>query len=246
MAPSKSAKSPVRKAAPARKPTAAPSHNGNYLPRVDAYIAAAAPFAQPILHHIRELVHKALPDVEEDIKWSMPFFIYRGLMLGNMAAFKQHCSFGIWGQEAAADLRADPGSPASSPRRGGDGKYDRKAMGVLGKLTSLEDLPPDREFAKYLRAAAAEIATGARTQNYSRPKPSTPKPPPEVPASLAAALLKNKAAAVQFAAMPPGCKREYCEWIAEAKRDETRDKRVTTAVEWIAEGKRRNWKYETC
>jgi uncharacterized protein YdeI (YjbR/CyaY-like superfamily) len=244
-------KSPARKAtaspaqkrspapAPKRKSTSTPngSHSpkrgASYLPQVDEYIAAAPAFAQPILHHIRELVHKALPDVEEDIKWSMPFFIYRGLMVGNMAAFKQHCSFGLWGKEAAADLRAD-------------GLYDRKAMGVLGKLTSLKDLPPDREFIKYVRAAAAEIETGARTTNYSRSKPSAPKPPPEVPTSLAAALKKNKAAAAQFAAMPPGCKREYCEWIAEAKRDETREKRAATAVEWIAEGKRRNWKYENC
>jgi hypothetical protein len=203
------------------------------MPQVDKYIASAPTFAQPILTHIRELVHNALPDVEEGIKWSMPFFIYRGLMLGNMAAFKQHCSFGLWGREAAADLRAD-------------GVYSREAMGVLGKLTSLKDLPSDRELANYFRTAAAAIDTGARTTNYSRPKPSAPKPPPEVPASLAAALKKNRAAATQFAAMPPGCQREYCEWIAEAKRDETRDKRVATAVEWIADGKRRNWKYETC
>ena len=98
--------------APKRKSTSTPngSHSpkrgASYLPQVDEYIAAAPAFAQPILHHIRELVHKALPDVEEDIKWSMPFFIYRGLMVGNMAAFKQHCSFGLWGKEAAADLRA--------------------------------------------------------------------------------------------------------------------------------------------
>jgi uncharacterized protein YdeI (YjbR/CyaY-like superfamily) len=234
MATTKATRSPARKDTPppVRRASRPAARNGSYLPQVDEYIASAAPFAQPILHHVRDVVHKTLPEVEEAIKWSMPFFIYRGLMLGNMAGFKQHCSFGIWGKEAAADLRAD-------------GLYDRKAMGVLGKLTSLDDLPSDREFAKYLRAAAAEIATGTRTQNYSRPKP-TPKPLPEVPASLRAALIKNKAAATQFAAMPPGCKREYCEWIAEAKRDETRDKRVATAIEWIAEGKRRNWKYETC
>lgn len=241
--PPTAAKSSARKAtsAPARKRSAAATRNGSrsasrdasYLPQVDEYIASAAPFAQPILNHIRELVHKALPEVEEDIKWSMPFFIYRGLILGNMAAFKQHCALGLWGREAAADLRAD-------------GVYSREAMGVLGKLTSLDDLPSDRALAAYLRTAAAAIATGARTKNYSRAKPSTPKPPPEVPASLAAALKKNKSAAAQFAAMAPGCKREYCELIAEAKRDDTRDKRVATAVEWIAEGKRRNWKYETC
>ncbi|HEX5283028.1 MAG TPA: YdeI/OmpD-associated family protein [Bryocella sp.] len=221
------------KSSPARKADRPAAHNAAYSPKVDQYIASAAPFAQPILMHIRELVHKALPDVEEDIKWSMPFFIYRGLMLGNMAAFKQHCSFGLWGKEAAANLRED-------------GVYDRNGMGVLGKMTSIKDLPSDREFIKYIRAAAAEIETGARTQNYSRPKNATPKPPPEIPPALAAALKKNRAAANEFAIMPPGCQREYCEWISEAKRDETRDKRVATAVEWIAEGKRRNWKYENC
>lgn len=221
------------KSSPARKATSSAAHSGSYSPKVDAYIASAADFAQPILTHIRELVHKALPDVEEDIKWSMPFFLYHGLMLGNMAGFKQHCSFGVWGKEGPANLRKD-------------GIYDREAMGQLGKLTSVKDLPPDRDFIKYLRVAAAEIDTGVRTQNYSRPKSTTPKPPPEVPPALAAALKKNKTAATQFAAMPPGCQREYCDWISEAKRDETRDKRVATAIEWISEGKRRNWKYENC
>ncbi len=221
------------KSTPSRKAARPAAQNGSYSPKVDRYIASAAPFAQPILTHIRELVHKALPDIEEDIKWSMPFFIHRGLMLGNMAAFKQHCSFGLWGREAAASLRED-------------GLYSRTGMGVLGKLSSVQELPSDREFIKYIRSAAAEIDTGARTQNYSRPKNTTPKPPPEIPPALAAALKKNKAAASEFAAMPPGCQREYCEWISEAKRDETRDKRVATAVEWISEGKRRNWKYENC
>jgi hypothetical protein len=213
-------------------PTTSPKQAARYSPRVDAYIASAAPFARPILNHVRELVHKALPDVQEDIKWSMPFFIYGGLVLGNMAGFKQHCSFALWGKEAAANLRAD-------------GLYVGDAMGQLGKITSLEDLPSDRDFLRYIRSAAQEISTGARTQNYSRPQSSKPKPPPEVPAALASALKKNKTAAAQFAAMPPGCQREYCDWIVQAKRDETRDKRVANAVEWISEGKRRNWKYES-
>jgi uncharacterized protein YdeI (YjbR/CyaY-like superfamily) len=203
------------------------------LPKVDAYIASTGAFAQPILQHLRELIHKTLPEVEETIKWGHPFFMYRGLMLSNIAAFKQHCSIGLWGDQVKDKLVAN-------------GAYDAAAMGVLGKLTSLKDLPSDRELAAYLRTAAAAIDTGARTKNYSRPRPSTPKPPPQVPASLAAALKKNKAAATHFAAMPPGCQREYSDWIVEAKRDETRDKRTATAVEWIAEGKRRNWKYENC
>jgi hypothetical protein len=208
------------------------SKPGSHLPAVDAYIASAAPFAQPILTHVRKLVHKAVPDVEEDIKWSRPFFVYRGIILGNMAAFKQHCSVGLWGSEVAAKLRDD-------------GILSREAMGVLGRLTSPDDLPGDREFVSYLRAGAAAIADGTRTTSYSRPS-KAPKPPPEVPVALTAALQKNKLASKNFAAMPPGSQREYCEWIAEAKRDETRDKRVATAVEWIAENKRRNWKYESC
>jgi uncharacterized protein YdeI (YjbR/CyaY-like superfamily) len=221
------------KSAPSRKAARLAAHNGFYLPKVDAYIASAAPFAQPILTHIREIVHKTLPETEEAIKWSMPFFMYRGLMLGSMAAFKQHCAFGLWGSGIAEKLRSD-------------GAYDATAMGAFGKLASVKDLPSDRELTKYIRAAAAEIDSGRRTQNYSRPKTTTPKPPPEIPLALSAALKKNKAAATQFAAMPPGCQREYCDWISEAKRDETRDKRVATAVEWISEGKRRNWKYENC
>lgn len=235
MATPTAAKSLARKASPtpATKRSAAPSRGAPYLPRVDEYIASTPAYAQPILNHLRELIHKTLPKVEEAIKWGHPFFMYRGLMLGNMAAFKNHCSIGLWGDQIKEQLKAD-------------GAYEESAMGVLGKLTSLKDLPSDRALAAYLRTAAAAIDTGVRTKNYSRTRPSTPKPPPEVPASLAAALKKNKVAATQFAAMPPGCQREYCEWIAEAKRDETRDKRVATAVEWIAEGKRRNWKYETC
>jgi uncharacterized protein YdeI (YjbR/CyaY-like superfamily) len=204
----------------------------SYSTAVDEYIAAAAPFAQPILTHIRALMHKTLPDVEEEIKWSHPFFLYHGLILANMAAFKQHCSLGMWGREVAATLRDE-------------GVYSREAMGVLGKLTSRADLPGDRELVGYIRTVAKAIDDGTRTKNYSRLK-SKPKPAPEVPPALALALKKNKAAAKQFAAMPVGAQREYCAWITEAKREETRNQRVATAVEWIAEGKRRNWKYENC
>lgn len=204
-----------------------------YLSAVDKYIASAPVYARPILTHLREVIHATLPETEEAIKWGHPFFMYRGLMLANMAAFKHHCSLGLWGRDVADKLRADA-------------VYDREAMGVLGKLTSVKDLPSDRDLKNYFRTAAAAIDSGARTKNYSRPKPDAPKPRPEVPTALSSALKKNRAAASKFAAMPAGAQREYCEWIAEAKRDETRDKRIITAVEWIAEGKRRNWKYENC
>lgn len=208
------------------------AHVATHLAAVDAYIASAAEFAQPILHHVRAVVHKAVPGVEEAIKWSHPFFLYNGIILGNMAAFKGHCSVGLWGPEVAAKMREG-------------GVYSRDAMGVLGKLKSVEDLPKDKEFVAYLREGAAAIDEGRRTQSYSRPK-TAKKAPAEVPEALAEGLRKNKAAAKNFAAMPAGCQREYCEWISEAKREETREKRVATAVEWIAEGKRRNWKYESC
>lgn len=213
-------------------PTSAPAKKTNRSAAVDAYIAKCAPFAQPILIHLRDVIHKAVPGVDETIKWSHPFFMRNGIILGNMAGFKQHCSLGLWGSELADKLRDD-------------GAYSKEAMGVLGKLTSLDDLPSDRELTAYLRAGAAAIDEGRRTKSISRPK-KEPKPAPEAPEALTAALKKNKTAAKNFAEMPPGCQREYCDWIAEAKREETRDKRVATAVEWIAEGKRRNWKYENC
>jgi uncharacterized protein YdeI (YjbR/CyaY-like superfamily) len=203
--------------------------NPELNPKVDAYIAKSQPFAQPILSHIRELVHKACPEVEETIKWSMPFFQVRGVILGHMAAFKQHCAIGLWGPEMNAILNAA-------------GLHSEDGMGSLGKITSLKDLPADKQMLGYYRHAAELIVTGQRTKSLVRPK----KPAPEIPAELTAALKKNKAAAKVFAAFSPSCQREYSDWITEAKRPETREKRITQAVEWIAEGKQRNWKYQNC
>jgi uncharacterized protein YdeI (YjbR/CyaY-like superfamily) len=206
--------------------------NPEFNPKVDAYIAKAQPFAQPILSHIRELAHKACPDVEEEIKWSMPFFTLRGVILGNMASFKQHCAVGFWGPEMHAVLSED-------------GLLSENGMGSLGKVASLKDLPPDKQLLGYYRQAAGLVASGQRTKSLVRSK--TPKKAAvETPAELAAALKKNKAAAKVFAAFSPSCQREYNEWITEAKRPETKEKRIVQAVEWIAEGKRRNWKYQNC
>lgn len=201
-------------------------------PKVDAYIAKAQPFAQPILTHIRELAHRAAPDLDEAIKWGMPFFLLRGVILGHMAAFKQHCSVGLWGPEMAAVLTED-------------GIKSEKGMGSLGKVTSLQDLPPDKKLLGYFRQAAALVASGERKQSLVR-KASAPKPAPEIPAELAVALKKNKAAAKVFAGFSPGSQREYTDWISEAKRPETKQRRVAQAVAWIAEGKQRNWKYQNC
>ncbi|MES2393340.1 MAG: YdeI/OmpD-associated family protein [Acidobacteriota bacterium] len=208
------------------------------LPAVDAYIAKAPAFAQPILERLREAVHAAVPDVEEAIKWSMPFFMYKGIILANMAAFKQHASFGIWKENVQPLMKPN----VEKRGKNGDGGG---GMGSFGKLTDLKDLPTKAALKQVLVEAARKIDTGERDKNWSRP-PKAAKPEAEVPASLAAALKKNKAAATGFKAMTPSCRREYCEWITEAKREETRDKRVATAVEWIAEGKSRNWKYQNC
>ena len=199
------------------------------LPAVDAYIAKSADFAQPILLYLRDLVHEAVPEIAEEMKWSRPFFVYRGIILGNIAAFKEHCSFGLWGAEVAQTLRAD-------------GVASAEGMGTFGRITAVKDLPPRKQLIAYLKNAAKLIDEGTRTKAWERPKVA--KRDVEVPEALSAALKKNKVAAKCFEAMSPSCRREYAEWIADAKRDETREKRVTTAIEWIAEGKSRNWKYE--
>jgi uncharacterized protein YdeI (YjbR/CyaY-like superfamily) len=207
----------------------------NFNPRVDMYIAKSKPFAQPVLEHLRELIHKSCPRVEETIKWSMPFFEYGGVILGNMAAFKEHCSFGFWGKEIGAVL-----TEAGIVQRGG--------MGTLGRITSIKDLPSDKQMLSLIRQAAGFIDRGEYTSPMAARgkvvKP--PKPATETPEELTAALKKNKKASAVFAAFSPSCKREYTDWIADAKRPETREKRVATAVEWIAEGKQRNWKYQNC
>jgi uncharacterized protein YdeI (YjbR/CyaY-like superfamily) len=205
---------------------------GSASDAIDLYIAKAAPFAQPILRHLRETIHAAVPGVEEAVKWSMPFFVYKGIILGNMAAFKAHCSFGLWKENVQPLLK-------EGVEKRGEG------MGSFGKLTSVADLPGDRELKALLKEAARKIDAGERTKNWVRPVKKAVAEV-EVPAALAAALKKNKAAAKHFAGMSPSCRREYCQWIGEAKRDETREKRVATAMEWIAEGKQRNWKYESC
>jgi hypothetical protein len=201
----------------------------SFDPRVDAYINRSAAFAQPILTHLRELVHKSVPDIEESIKWSMPFFTYKGQMYGNLAAFKAHCSFGLFGAGICEQLKRDG--------------FDSDGMGSLGKITSLKDLPPNKVLVGYIKQAATLIDDGAKTM--TRPRKAA-KPAPEIPSVFAVALKKNKAAAKVFADFSPSCQREYVEWITEAKRAETKEKRIAQSVEWIAEGKQRNWKYQNC
>lgn len=225
--PAKAAKKIAAKPAPVRpnpvaKPSAAAAPAFPREPRIDAYIAKAAPFAQPIL---RERVHAACPQAQEAIKWGMPNFVYRGKILCGMAAFKQHASFGFWQGANIVGAEQSAGSDA---------------MGQFGRLTALSDMPGRRDFAALVKRAMALIETGAK-----RPptKTSQPKPPPRPPADLAAALAANAAARKTFDGFPPSQQREYVEWVETAKREETRRARVAQAVEWMAEGKVRNWKY---
>jgi uncharacterized protein YdeI (YjbR/CyaY-like superfamily) len=201
----------------------------NLNPQIDAYIETSADFARPILRHLRDLVHRACPGVEEAIKWRMPFFTRGGKMLCSMAAFKAHCVFGFWHREMEKLIASERGGTAS-------------AGGLLGRITSLADVPDDKTMIRYIRTAAELDESNVP----SRPRLTKPKPEAKVPADLSVALKKNKKAATTFANFSPSQRREYIEWIVEAKRQETRQKRLATTLGWLSEGKSRNWKYENC
>jgi uncharacterized protein YdeI (YjbR/CyaY-like superfamily) len=191
-------------------------------PRVHAYIARAQPFAQPILAHIRRIIHAAVPEASETMKWSMPFFEVNGKRLAMMASFKAHAGLGIFDGTLMAT---------------GDG------MGQFGKITSVADLPAEAELARRLQAAVALIGAGAPPRMR---KAAAPKPALDMPDDLAAALAADAEAGAKFAAFPPGARREYIEWVVTAKQPATRATRIATTVAQSAEGKKRNWKYEVC
>lgn len=195
-------------------------------PRIDAYIARQADFARPILEHVREVVHEACPAVEETMKWSAPSFVHAGGILCGMAAFKQHASFGFWKHALVVG--------ESAPRDG---------MGSYGRLVSVRDLPPKKQLIADIRKAMTLNEDGVKSPAMRK---RTPKPPPEAPVDLVAALERNAAAKATFDAFAPSHKRGYIEWIIEAKREETRRKRLAQAIQWMAEGKPRNWKYLNC
>ena len=195
-------------------------------PRVDAYIAKSADFAKPILNHIRKLMHAACPEVVETIKWNFPHFEHKGVLC-SMASFKQHCSFGFW----KGDLIF--------------GKRDRQeeAMGQFGRLTAVTDLPNDKILTGYIKKAAQLNEAGIK-----KPAPARAKVKGElvVPDYFSAALSKNKKARVTFEDFSYSHRKEYVEWVVEAKREATRQQRLKTAIEWLAQGKSRHWKYVNC
>lgn len=199
-------------------------------PRIDAYIAKSADFAKPILRHFRELVHATCPEVEETMKWSFPHFDYRGSMMCSVASFKQHCAINFWKAELMKDGKALT-----------DMAKTEVAMGHLGRITSLKDLPKDSQLTKYIRQAMKLNDDGVKLSPKTK---ANTLPEPEVPDYFKKALTKNKAALKTFTAFSNSCKREYLDWVTEAKTEATRLKRLDQAVEWMSEGKIRHWKYQ--
>jgi uncharacterized protein YdeI (YjbR/CyaY-like superfamily) len=204
--------------------------------RIDDYIARSADFARPILNHLRKLVHAGCPEAVETIKWSMPHFDHHGILC-SMAAFKNHCSFGFW----KGRLLFGPGKAAS--------QKDKEGMGQFGRITALSDLPSDKVLLGWIRKAAALNEAGVKQKLKqklpARSRPKTGKEP-AVPADLAAALLKNAKARATFEGFSPSHRKEYVEWITEAKREATRQRRLAATLKWLAEGKSRHWKYTRC
>jgi uncharacterized protein YdeI (YjbR/CyaY-like superfamily) len=193
---------------------------GHRDPRVDAYIEASADFARPILTRLREIVHAACPQAKETIKWGAPYFEHEGPMCG-MVAFKRHCAFVFWKDRLIVENPSD------------------EAMGQLGRIEELADLPPKKTLTAWVRKAARLNEEGVKVPRRAR----RARPPVKVPADLQKALNRNARAKDAFEAFSSSHRREYVDWIEEAKREETRRKRVASAIEWMAEGKPRHWKY---
>jgi uncharacterized protein YdeI (YjbR/CyaY-like superfamily) len=201
-----------------------------YDPRVDAYIAKSAPFSQPILEHIREVVHQACPEVEETLKWGMPSFEYKGLMCG-VAAFKKHCTFGFW----KSSLLNDPHGVLKD--------QEQAAMGSFGKMTSMKDLPSDKILKALIKDAMRLNDEGIKIPTATRKRGVVKNEIPE-PEYLTKLLAKNKKAKENWDKFAPSHRKEYLEWITSAKRDETRDKRLAQTIAQVAEGKPQHWKYQ--
>lgn len=197
---------------------------GSKDPRIDAYIEKSADFAKPILKHLRKVVHAGCPEVKETIKWSMPHFDYKGVMCG-MAAFKEHCAFGFWKESLILNR---------------DRSGERSGMGSFGCIKSLADLPSEKALIGYVKKAAALNDAGIKVPGRTQPKKREPLAMPD---DLSAALKKNAKARKTFEEFAPSKRREYIEWVTEAKREETRKERLGTSIKWLSEGKPRHWKY---
>lgn len=218
---------------------AVPSSAAQFDARVDEKIANANLALQPVLIHLRDLVHEAVPEATETIKWGMPFFELNGTILANLGIFKQHCAFGFWSKSMTEHLKT-----AGIDRMTG--------AGSLGKLTNVDDLPPSKQMLAHIRLAADHIRQGiaespmpTRTRKRGPDGAVSSKAAIPMPEVFAEALQASPKAEAAFQAFPPSCRREYLAWITEAKRDETRARRVQQAIAQIEQGKRHNWQYET-
>ncbi|WP_342088368.1 YdeI/OmpD-associated family protein [Dyadobacter sp. OTU695] len=201
----------------------------NTDPRIDAYIVKSASFAIPILEYLRALVHEVCPEVKETMKWSFPHFEYKGAILCSMASFKQHCAFGFWLE-----------SQLSDPHQLLAVNGERVGMGSLGKITSVEDLPAEEHLRGFIREAMRLIDSGVKLKKEDKPKETKEL---VIPAYVTEALADHAAAKKAFEGFSYSNKKEYVEWFEDAKTEATREKRIAQALEWLAEGKVRNWKY---
>ena len=198
------------------------------LPAVDAYIEKAPPFSRPVLKRIRRVFHRASPKVEEAMKWGTPHFVHEGIV-GGMAAFKKHVAFGFWN---ARSMKDPAGLFGDAP----------KASPFAIKVASVDELPPDDVLAAYVREAVALNESGEKR----KPARAKRKPAVRAPKDLMDALKDDAEAISVWKGFTPGKRREYVDWILEAKRDATRAKRIETTVAWVSEGKEKNWKYRGC
>lgn len=196
--------------------------------RVDAYIAKQQPFAKEICTRVRAIVHEAAPDITEDIKWGHVAFMHKGIVCG-LAAFKHHVVFHFW----KASLLG-----GSHARR----STDDKTLEQLAKLKSVDELPSKSVIASLVKAAV-KLNDGAVKVPKSPMAAKKTKAPLRTPPSLAKALARNAKAKSTYQGFSPSHKREYVEWICDAKSVETRDRRIEQALGWMSEGKPRNWKY---
>jgi len=192
--------------------------------RIDAYIAKSGDFAQPVLKHLRKLMHQADPHIEKTLKWGMPAFTHDGIVC-NMAAFKRHCAFGFWKGRLILDSQ---------------GRRMDEAMGSFGRITSRKDLPSDAKLIAYIKKAVKLNQQGVKVPGRAKRK-ATPR---RVPAYLGAALKTSPKAAATFKALSTSHRNEYVEWIAAAKQQATRDRRLATTLEWLVKGRNFNWRYE--
>jgi uncharacterized protein YdeI (YjbR/CyaY-like superfamily) len=190
--------------------------------RVDAYIAKAPDYAKPIIAAVRQMVHQGAPECEETLKWGHPSFVQDGILCG-VAAFKEYCAVNFW--KATLIM--------------GEGARQTDSAGVLGKIRSVKDLPRKSVFVGYVNRAVELNASGATAPR----EPAKPTRPLAMPDDFRKAIAKSAKARDAFEAFSPSHQREYVEWITDAKQDATRARRIAQAVEWIAEGKPRNWKY---